>query len=108
MEFGAKGFDGASTRSIARRADAHQPQINYHFASKEALWAAAVDHLFARLGAALGNLPLPDGADDPVELAAACLARFGDARAGEAGLRRVRELSAPAAVAARLATLYGE
>ena len=47
VEFGAKGFDGASTRSIAQRIDAQQPQINYHFASKEALWAAAVDHLFA-------------------------------------------------------------
>ena len=64
VEFGAKGYDGASTRSIAQRVDAHQPQINYHFASKEALWAAAVDHLFDRLAAELGDLPLPDGADD--------------------------------------------
>ena len=71
VEFGAKGFDGASTRSIAQRVDAHQPQINYHFASKEALWAAAVDHLFAQLGAALGDLPLPDGTDDPLELGVA-------------------------------------
>jgi AcrR family transcriptional regulator len=68
VEFGAKGFDGASTRSIAQRVDAHQPQINYHFASKEALWVAAVDHLFERLGTALNDLPLPDGAGDPVEL----------------------------------------
>jgi len=49
-EFGAKGFDGASTRAIARRIGAHQPQIHYHFASKQALWTAAVDHLFAELG----------------------------------------------------------
>ena len=35
VEFGAKGFDGASTRAIAERADAHQPQIHYHFESKE-------------------------------------------------------------------------
>jgi AcrR family transcriptional regulator len=49
VEFGAKGFDGASTRAIARRIGAHQPQINYHFASKQALWTAAVDHLFAEL-----------------------------------------------------------
>ena len=79
VEFGAKGFDGASTRSIAQRVDAHQPQINYHFASKEALWAAAVDHLFAQLGAALGDLPLPDGTDDPRELGvafAAAIRRF--------------------------------
>ena len=56
VEFGAKGFDGASTRSIAQRVDAHQPQINYHFASKEALWTAAVDHLFGLLGQAMEGL----------------------------------------------------
>jgi TetR/AcrR family transcriptional regulator len=71
VEFGAKGFDGASTRSIAQRVDAHQPQINYHFASKEALWAAAVDHLFSQLGAELADLSLPIGIDDPVALASA-------------------------------------
>ena len=70
IEFGAKGFDGASTRSIAQRVDAHQPQINYHFASKEALWAAAVDHLFALLGADLADVSLTADIDDPAELAA--------------------------------------
>jgi AcrR family transcriptional regulator len=69
VEFGTKGLDGASTRSIAQRVDAHQPQINYHFASKEALWFAAVDHLFGQLGEALANLSLADGTDDPVQLA---------------------------------------
>jgi TetR/AcrR family transcriptional regulator len=49
VEFGAKGFDGASTRAIAARVQAHQPQINYHFESKTALWTAAVDHLFGLL-----------------------------------------------------------
>src|SRR5580658_10565278 len=58
VEFGAKGFDGASTRAIALRVEAHQPQINYHFESKEALWAASVDYLFGLLGDALdGALP---------------------------------------------------
>jgi AcrR family transcriptional regulator len=71
VEFGAKGFDGASTRSIAQRVDAHQPQINYHFDSKEALWAAAVDHLFELLGGELADLPLPAGTGDPAELASA-------------------------------------
>ena len=68
MEFAAKGFDGASTRSIAQRVDAHQPQINYHFASKEALWAAAVDHLFDRLRDGLGEPPVPAGIEDPARL----------------------------------------
>jgi TetR/AcrR family transcriptional regulator len=49
VEFGAKGFDGASTRAIASRIHAHQPQINYHFESKSALWTAAVEHLFGLL-----------------------------------------------------------
>ena len=61
VEFGAKGFDGASTRAIVERIDAHQPQIHYHFESKEALWRAAVDHLFAELGRAMDGLDF--GAD---------------------------------------------
>jgi len=56
VEFSTKGFDGASTRAIARRIGAHQPQINYHFASKAALWMAAVDHLFAELASAMRGL----------------------------------------------------
>jgi AcrR family transcriptional regulator len=56
LEFGAKGFDAASTRAIARRIGAHQPQINYHFESKEALWSAAVDHLFDELAGAMRGL----------------------------------------------------
>src|SRR6266849_3679235 len=71
IEFGAKGFDGASTRSIAQRVDAHQPQINYHFASKEALWTTAVDYLFGLLGEELADVGLPAGADDPAQLAEA-------------------------------------
>jgi TetR/AcrR family transcriptional regulator len=66
VEFAAKGFDGASTRSIAERVDAHQPQINYHFTSKEALWMAAVDHLFDLLADAIGDLPPVEDPDDPL------------------------------------------
>jgi TetR/AcrR family transcriptional regulator len=71
VEFGTKGFDGASTRSIAQRADAHQPQINYHFDSKEALWEAAVDQLFGVLRAELSDLGLPGRSVAPAVLAAA-------------------------------------
>src|ERR1700677_2214019 len=72
IEFGAKGFDGASTRAIAQGVEAHQPQINYHFESKAALWTAAVDHLFGLLEDALaGVIPAdPAGVDAP-QLAAA-------------------------------------
>src|SRR4051812_26116538 len=72
VEFGAKGFDGAPTRAIARRVDAHQPQINYHFESKAALWTAAVDRLFGLLGEAVGGvLPATLTGVDVSELAAA-------------------------------------
>ena len=74
LEFGAKGFDGASTRAIAQRIGAHQPQINYHFATKEALWTAAVDHLFAELGRAMRGLAVgtirDGGSGDVAEIAA--------------------------------------
>jgi TetR/AcrR family transcriptional regulator len=76
VEFGAKGFDGASTRAIASRVQAHQPQINYHFESKTALWTAAVNHLFGLLGEALGGvLPAKLTEFDAPQLAAA----FADA-----------------------------
>ena len=72
VEFGAKGFDGASTRAIARRVEAHQPQINYHFESKAALWTAAVDYLFGLLGEALeGGIPARTTGVDVSQLAAA-------------------------------------
>jgi glycosyltransferase involved in cell wall biosynthesis len=83
----------------------------------EVMPLAAVEAMAAGVpvvATAMGGLPelVGDPAalappDDPTELAAAALARYGDAAAGEAGLRRVRELSAPAAVAARLAEVYG-
>jgi TetR/AcrR family transcriptional regulator len=76
IEFGAKGFDGASTRAIALRVRAHQPQINYHFESKTALWTAAVNYLFGLLGEALGRvLPANPTEVDAPQLAAA----FADA-----------------------------
>jgi TetR/AcrR family transcriptional regulator len=72
VEFGAKGFDGASTRAIASRVQAHQPQINYHFESKTALWTAAVNYLFALLGEALrGVLPAKLTEVDAPQLGAA-------------------------------------
>src|SRR5262245_1284702 len=71
MEFGAKGFEGASTRAIARRIRAHQPQINYHFESKEALWTAAVEHRFGQPLRELRGLAFErERGDSAVEIAA--------------------------------------
>src|SRR6202008_1951711 len=72
VEFGAKGFDGASTRTIASRVQAHQPQINYHFESKTALWMAAVDYLFGLWAKALdGVIPTKRTGLDVATLATA-------------------------------------
>jgi len=61
VEFAERGFDGASTRAIAQRAEVHQPQINYHFDGKDELWRAAVDHLFAQLDAAMAGVDGVEG-----------------------------------------------
>ena len=57
LEFTEHGYEAASTRSIAARADAHQPQINYHFSSKEELWRACVDRIMADFDAAFDDVP---------------------------------------------------
>ncbi len=54
-EFAAHGFEGSSTRAIARRAGAHQPQINYHFETKEALWRAVMDRMMEEVDTHLAN-----------------------------------------------------
>ena len=70
-EFAANGFDGASTRAIATRADAHQPQINYHFESKDELWRVCLELLLSELDAALReHTEGMDRADDRAMLAA--------------------------------------
>ena len=53
--FTEKSFEGASTREIARRAGTNQGLITYHFGSKEALWRAAADSIFERLGGQLAE-----------------------------------------------------
>ena len=51
--FSELSFDGATTREIAARAGVTQPLVNYHFSSKDELWFAAVDGVFAELSEAL-------------------------------------------------------
>lgn len=51
--FAERSFDGATTREIATRAGVTQPLLNYHFSSKDELWCAAVDRIFAQLNEAL-------------------------------------------------------
>ena len=53
--FAERGFEGARTRDISARAKVNQGLITYHFSSKEDLWKAAVDHIFAILAESLGG-----------------------------------------------------
>jgi AcrR family transcriptional regulator len=50
-EFGAKGFLGATTASIARAAGVTQPLVHHHFGSKIGLWHAVLEDLFGELRA---------------------------------------------------------
>jgi TetR/AcrR family transcriptional regulator len=47
--FAEKGFRGASTRDIARRAGTNQGLITYHFRSKDELWRSAADRIIGML-----------------------------------------------------------
>lgn len=70
-EFAAKGFEGASTRAIATLAGTHQPQINYHFASKDDLWRVAMERLLGELDEAIeARTEGIDRADERAMLAA--------------------------------------
>lgn len=62
-EFAAYGFEGASTRRIAERADAHQSQIKYHFDTKDGLWRQCLDQLLAELDAAIADQAAAEATD---------------------------------------------
>ena len=74
--FGQNGFDGASTREIARAAGLEQGLLTYHFKSKDVLWRAAAEAVFTGLTQELGRLlePTPDA--DPEQTARALLRAY--------------------------------
>jgi TetR/AcrR family transcriptional regulator len=65
--FTEKGFLGASTREIAKRAGTNQGLITYHFGAKDDLWRAAADRIFAVLVASLGEVLTSLDSGDPRE-----------------------------------------
>jgi len=52
--FGRYGFEGATTRQIAKEADANLAAIVYHFGSKEELHLAVAEYIVGRIGALVG------------------------------------------------------
>jgi TetR/AcrR family transcriptional regulator len=93
VEFASHGFEGASTRAIARRAGAHQPQINYHFESKTALWYAVMDQMMSEVDDHTASTPTEDPRS-AVEAAVRGLVRFAAARP-ELNRMMIQEASSP-------------
>jgi TetR/AcrR family transcriptional regulator len=51
--FAAKGYAGATTVDIAKRAKVTQPLVHHYFGSKERLWRAVLSDLYGRLSTEL-------------------------------------------------------
>jgi len=51
-QFGRLGFEGASTRDIARASGTAMSSITYHFGGKEGLYLAAADHIARQIAEA--------------------------------------------------------
>lgn len=65
--FGRLGYEGATTREIARVANANLAAIVYHFGGKEALHIAVAEHVAASIAAKVG--PALAAAADPAATA---------------------------------------
>lgn len=63
--FAAKGFEGASTREIAARADVNISSLHYHWESKETLYLAIFERIFGQLVDLLrGEIAMPESPAD--------------------------------------------
>jgi AcrR family transcriptional regulator len=89
--FGRQGFEGASTRAIAKGAGANLAAIVYHFGSKEGLHLAVAEHvaaaILARIGPTLAGIATPESAASPPAARAALkllVATFVDVMLGDA------------------------
>jgi TetR/AcrR family transcriptional regulator len=65
--FAERGFDGATTRAIAKRAGVPVGLLQYYFGDKQKLWQAAVDRAFGEITHGIDDAePLPRTANDEV------------------------------------------
>ena len=74
--FAERGFDGATTREIAAAAGVPQGLVSYHFASKQALWEAAVARVFGELSVDLARAATVLRDVDPATRLRAVMKRF--------------------------------
>ncbi|MFJ5382597.1 TetR family transcriptional regulator, partial [Cupriavidus sp. CER94] len=54
--FAAHGFDGASTRDIAREANVNAPALQYYFDNKEGVYLACIEYFVERAWAMLQDV----------------------------------------------------
>ena len=87
--FSELSFDGATTREIARRSGVTQGLLNYHFSSKDELWRAAVDGIFAELDDALDKRAEGLRGVDPLTVAKLLIRDFVDFSARHPQLHRI-------------------
>jgi AcrR family transcriptional regulator len=75
--FSEEGFAGTTTREIAARADVNLGLIKYYFGSKDALWRAVIDRVFAALAAEIGDVAAQaDGGPDAIATLVRACVRF--------------------------------
>src|ERR1700761_648399 len=68
--FGAKGYEGASTRDIAAAAGVNAPALQYYFDNKEGVFRACIEYIAGRAweslseGVVEAERLIAEGADD--------------------------------------------
>jgi AcrR family transcriptional regulator len=78
--FAEHGYAGTSTAGVARDAGVTQPLVHHHFGSKDGLWKAAMDHLFAQLPLLLAGAERPSDPRDELSRILALFVRMSAAR----------------------------
>lgn len=90
--FASVGFEGASTRRIAGDAGVAQSLLLYHFGSKDALWRAVMDDLFAGIDARMANAQDAVRGGEPSERLMAAITCLVENCAEDADIHRIMTL----------------